>query len=154
MIPPLVEGQRRSNHSGFMTEEKKLSLHPTSIAIVSLYNELYNSRKEVFFPIHDRQILKIDSIVKTVNAVYFGFDRFPTTEEKASAYFCYIIKNHPVTDGNKRLAVLWLEVFCQISNLQINPSVNLDEFVISVERESSRNMSSLVDFVKKVLFGE
>jgi fido (protein-threonine AMPylation protein) len=69
---------------------------------------------EVQFPLHEKQRAAIDTIVKTVNASYFGIIRFPTPEKRAVAYLCYIIKNHPVTDGNKRLAVLWFEVYCEV----------------------------------------
>ena len=102
-----------------MTEEKRKLLHPTSEILVNVYNLLVE-QKEVSFPIYDRQIFALDSIVKTINAEYFGFVRFLTNEDKAAAYFCYIIKNHPVTDGNKRLAVLWLDVFANSLELKLN----------------------------------
>ena len=68
-----------------MTEEKRKLLHPTSEALVQTYSLLFE-RKEVSFPIHERQVFALDSIVKTVNAEYFGFVRFPANEDKAAAY--------------------------------------------------------------------
>ena len=134
-----------------MTEEKKKLLHPTSEVLVEAYKTL-QSKNEVSFPIHDEQVFKLDSIVKTVNAEYFGFVRFPTNEDKASAYFCFIIKDHPVTDGNKRLAVLWLDIFCQISGIKISEHVKLDELAVGVEQEKGIEMGLLVKLVKIILF--
>ena len=87
-----------------MIEGKNKSLHPISELLSEAYNSLFR-KGEVSFPLHDIQVENIDSVVKTVHAEYFGFVRFKTPEEKASAYFCFIIKDHPVVDGNKRLAV-------------------------------------------------
>lgn len=137
-----------------MTEERKQSLHSISVVISNLYNTLHSVKKEVAFPLHEIHLQNIDSIVKTVNAAYFGLVRYPTNQEKASAYFCYIIKNHPMTDGNKRLATLWLEVFCSINNLKINPNLRLDELAITVETEKTIKMDLLIDIVKILLFDQ
>ena len=134
-----------------MTEEKRKSLHPTSEILVSTYNLLFE-RKEVSFPIHDRQILALDSIVKTVNAEYFGFVRFPTNKDRAAAYFCFIIKNHPVTDGNKRLAVLWLDIFSNTVGLEIKKYIKLDELAVGVEKEKGIEMERLIQTIKIILF--
>lgn len=134
-----------------MTEEKRKLLHPTSEILASTYNLLYK-KGEVSFPIHEGHIFALDSIVKTINAEYFGFVRFPTNEDKAAAYFCYIIKNHPVVDGNKRLAVLWLDIFCNTLGIKINPSIKLDELAVAVEREKLE-MEKLIRTVKIILFG-
>ncbi|MDP9249426.1 MAG: Fic family protein [bacterium] len=134
-----------------MTEEKKRSLHPTSEVLVEVYKTL-EERKDVSFPIHDEQIFKLDSIVKTVNAEYFGFVRFPEDEDKASAYFCFIIKGHPVTDGNKRLAVLWLDMFCHFRGIRINENVRLDELAVGVEKVKDIEMGDLIKLVKVILF--
>ncbi len=105
----------------------------------------------MFFPIQNTQILNIDSTVKTVNADYYGKARFPHYQDKASAYFCYLIKDHPVIDGNKRIALLWLEIYCHINNLKINPAIHLDELAILVEREKI-DLYTLSVRVKQILF--
>lgn len=85
-----------------MIEERKKSLHPISVVLCEIY-EVLASKGEISFALYDEQIDKIESVVKTAEASYFGVTRFPQPEEKAAAYFCLIIKDHPVTDGNKRL---------------------------------------------------
>ena len=133
-----------------MTEERKKSLHPHSKALVEIYNFLYE-QKEVFFSITDYQIENIDSTVKTVNATYFNAIRFLTVEDKASAYFCFLIKDHTVIDGNKRLALLWLEIYCKINSVEISPKVDLDVLAIVVEREQG-HIIDVIREVKEILF--
>src|SRR3989344_1010968 len=132
-----------------MTEEKRKLLHPTSEILVNTYNILLE-RKEVSFQLHDQHIFALDSIVKTVNAEYFGFLRFSTNEDKAAAYFCLIIKNHPVTDGNKRLAILWLDIFSNSLELTIDKDIKLDELAVGVEQEKSIEMDKLIQTIKKI----
>lgn len=134
-----------------MTEERSRSLHPISLVLCDAYNALYE-RGEVSFPLFEPQVRNIDSIVKTVNATYFGFVRYPTPEEQAAAYFCYIIKGHPVTDGNKRLAVLWVQFFCDSLGLDLQlPEGILDGIAVAVE-QSSEKIEELIPVVRQILF--
>ena len=129
-------------------------MHPISEFLFGIYNSLLN-KGEIFFPLLDEQKTKIDSIVKTVNSDYFGFERFPTPQDKAAAYFCLIIKNHPVTDGNKRLAVFTTQVYVGAHDLVIvlpNGST-LDEIAVAVEA-SKFNNDELVNLVKIIFFGD
>lgn len=135
-----------------MTEEKRKSLHPDSKHLVRAYNILQD-KGEVTFPVFDEQIFNLDVIAKTVNAKYFGIVRFPTPEHQASAYFCFIIKDHPMTDGNKRLAVLWLEIFSGALNIRINENVKLDVIAVAVEQEKTMQMDNIINTVKNILFG-
>ena len=136
-----------------MTEEKKQSLQLISRLLCDIYNTLYDT-KEVSFLLQDEHLDKIDSIVKTVEGTWFGFTHYPTEKDKAAAYFCFIIKDHPVIDGNKRLSVLWLDVYCTALNLKINipKSLSLDQLDVTVENEKTMSMEELVGIVKLILF--
>jgi hypothetical protein len=136
-----------------MTEEKRSSLHETSVALCEVYGVLL-ANGQVTFPLTEEGVNKIDSIVKTVNANYFGVTRFRSRKERAAAYFCLIIKDHPVTDGNKRLATLWLQVYCDIFKLNLKPELTLDVLAVSVEKDKFFELSNLVTIVKFALFGE
>ena len=134
-----------------MTEEKKQSLHPVSNVLCQVYKILYE-KGEVSFPITDDNVEKIDTIVKTVYSHYFGVTRFYTEKEQAAVFFCLIIKDHPMIGGNKRLAVLWLQVFCDTFNLKIQSKIPLDELAVSVEAEKKISMDELYFIIKKILF--
>lgn len=128
-------------------------MHPISKILCQTYVELHKEG-QVSFPLHEEQKRAIDSVVKTVNAHYFGVERFPTPEDKAVAYLCYIIKDHPVTDGNKRLALLWFDVYCMVQHLTPNDSpFGLDALAVSIEKEE-RGMEEIFSDVKEILFGK
>ena len=135
-----------------MTEEKKQSLHPISISLRRVYN-LLQQKGEVLFVLEDVHIDKLDTIVKTIYGTYFGFTRFPTYEDKAVGFFVLIIKDHPVTDGNKRLALLWLEILCDACGLKMNlEKMPLDKLAVSVEQEKNMDNDQLFTTVKSILF--
>ena len=126
-------------------------MHPISKTLCKTYTELYNEG-QVSFPLHDSQREAIDSVVKTVNANYFGIERFKTSQEKAVAYLCFIIKSHPVTDGNKRLAILWFEIFCEIYELKPDYSeYSLDEIAVAIEKAELK-MEEMLGIIKTILF--
>lgn len=134
-----------------MTEEKKKLLHEVSSLLCQAYNVLIENG-HVSFPLHDEQIHKIDTVVKTVYADYFGHISYPTEKDRASAFFCLIIKDHVVTDGNKRLATMWLEIYCNTFSLKISNLIPLDELAVSVEAEKELTLQELVQTVKFILF--
>lgn len=118
-----------------MTEEKKQYIQQILSLLCSLYNKLYEEGK-VAFPLAQMNLDKLESVVKTIEADYFGSERFPNSAQKAAAYFTLLIKSHSVSDGNKRLAVLFLEAFCQIKDLRVNTErqPKLDELAVSVAK--------------------
>jgi hypothetical protein len=138
------------NLSGNTTGAKNTLMHPISALLCEAYDSL-RAAGEVSFPLHNKQRIALDAVVKTVNASYFGFVRFPRAEERAAAYLCYIIKSHPVTDGNKRLAVLWFEVYCDVQKLRPRLTTSLDRLAIAIEH-STLSILELLDAVTRILF--
>lgn len=110
-----------------MTEEKRKLLHPISEALARVYNQLYEI-KEVKFPLYDSHLENVDTVVKNVEAHYYGRELYPTPQDKVAACFCFIIKDHPFTDGNKRMAVIWLDILRNVYGLTIRllKSMTLD----------------------------
>lgn len=125
-------------------------MHPISESLCRVYNGLY-ARGEVAFPLHRVQEENIDAVVKTVEARYFGITRYAELRTRAAAYFCYLIKDHPVTDGNKRLAVLWLQVYCEALGLEIDPVWSLDSLAVAIERDAM-SMDELVEIAELAIF--
>ena len=126
-------------------------MHKISQLLCEAYAELHR-KGQVQFPLYEKQVRAIDAVVKTVNANYFGVERFLTPQDKAIAYLCFIIKDHPVTDGNKRLALLWFSVYCSVQGLKPDASpYGLDVLVVSIE-QSELDMETLMKFVKAILF--
>lgn len=127
-------------------------MHPISKLLCDAYNELFKNG-QVKFPLHEKQRVAIDSVVKTVHANYFGIERFPTEIDKAIAYLCLIIKDHPVIDGNKRLAIFWFTIYCIVNDLQPNTTtIGLDALAVSIEREKEQPLYEMMAVVRQVLF--
>jgi len=57
--------------------------------------------------------------IKTNNI--FGKTEFPSIYHIAAAYLCYILKNHPFIDGNKRTALATSITFLQWNNILFSP---------------------------------
>jgi death-on-curing protein len=63
----------------------------------------------------------------------FGEDAYPTIPEKAAAYAFFIAMGHPFNDGNKRTAVLALEVFLEINGFELRqPDEDIEEMMVSL----------------------
>ncbi len=129
-------------------------MHPISELLCDAYSELYK-QNQVKFPLYEEQKVAIDSVVKTVHATYFGFERYPTPIDKAVAYLCLIIKDHVVTDGNKRLAILWFRIYCVVNKLEvINPDPKLDVLAVAIEKEKELSLDKIMELVRKIIFSK
>ena len=49
---------------------------------------------------------KLKSIIGAINQTFDGRELYPTAEEKAAHLLYFTVKDHPFTDGNKRLAAI------------------------------------------------
>ena len=127
-------------------------MHPISEVLFSVYEELHR-RSQVAFPLIEKHKHNLDSIVKTVNANYFGVHVYPTSEERACMYFYLILKNHPVTDGNKRLSVLWFQLYCDTQNLRPNyTAYSLDKLAVALLESSPDERKEILLLLKDLLF--
>ncbi|PIR38610.1 MAG: hypothetical protein COV34_00845 [Candidatus Zambryskibacteria bacterium CG10_big_fil_rev_8_21_14_0_10_42_12] len=118
-----------------------------------MYSKLCE-QESIRFPLYEKQRKAIDAVVKTVEGSWFGVTRFSASEEKAVAYLCFIIKDHPVTDGNKRLALLWFKIYCEVFELRPQePEYGYDALAVGIEK-TKLEMDSLLEAVKLILFGK
>ena len=127
-------------------------MHPISEVLCEVYSELFN-RGQVSFPLQGIHRNNLDAIVKTVNATYFGRERFQSSEDKAVAYLYLLVKDHALVDGNKRLAILWFSVYCRA--LKLEPQYlefTLDQIAVAIERSESDKMDEIMDAVRIILF--
>jgi prophage maintenance system killer protein len=130
-------------------------MHPISRILCGVYDSLRDAG-EVQFPLHQSHKDALDTVVKTVEAAYFGPARFATPQDQAAAYFYHLIKKHPVPDGNKRLAVLWVQIFCNALDVAIRPEASLDVLAVAVSRSRGDRYPDhvLIPVIKELLFGD
>lgn len=128
-------------------------MHQISELLCLIYKELHKNG-QVSFPLSEKHKKAIDSVVKTVNASYFNIERYPGNRAKAAAYLFFLIKDHPLTDGNKRMAVFWFSVFCVTNNLERRDlELGLDELAVAVEK-SQLPHTELINLLVQILFTE
>jgi len=71
-------------------------------------------------PVRDLGLL--DSACHRPKASFFGQEAYPTVAAKAAALMHSVARNHALTDGNKRLALLATVVFLRINGYALELS--------------------------------
>lgn len=65
-----------------------------------------------------------DGLDAVIGAIYQGFgdqELYPTVEEKAAHLLYFVVKDHPLSDGNKRSAAALFITFLERNNSLLNP---------------------------------
>jgi DNA ligase (NAD+) len=107
--------------------------------------ELLLSKNLISFPLTKEGKEEVEALVANINNSYFGREIYSSFEEKAVAYFYFIIKDHPFTDGNKRTGSLVFEVVCALNKLEPNYSkIKLDEIAVFIEKTQEQDHQKVI----------
>jgi death-on-curing protein len=79
------------------------------------------ARAAVGGPVEVRDIGLLDAAVHRPRASVLGQDAYPELLDKAAALLHSLAANHPLVDGNKRLAWLATYVFCAKNGVELDP---------------------------------
>ena len=79
------------------------------------------ARLAVGGPIDVRDLGLLDAAVHRPRASVLGQDAYPDLLTKAAALLHSLARNHPLVDGNKRLAWLATYVFCAKNGVELDP---------------------------------
>ena len=79
------------------------------------------ARLAVGGPIEVRDLGLLDAAVHRPRASVLGRDAYPDLLTKAAALLHSLARNHPLVDGNKRLAWLATYVFCAKNGVELDP---------------------------------
>ena len=88
---------------------------------LSVEQALRIARTAVGGPVEVRDIGLLDSAVHRPRASVLGQDAYPDQFTKAAALLHSLARNHPLVDGNKRLAWLATYVFCAKNGVELDP---------------------------------
>jgi death-on-curing protein len=88
---------------------------------LTVEQSLHIARFAVGGPIHVRDVGLLEAAVHRPRASVLGQDAYPDLFTKASAHLHSLARNHPLVDGNKRLAWLATYVFCARNGVELNP---------------------------------
>jgi len=98
--------------------------YPTLTLVVRLL-------EKVGFRVRDLNLL--DAALARPQATFGGQQLYPTFELKAAAMAHYIIKNHPLFDGNKRGSWIVIGVFAGLNDMTLEAtSDEIVDFVLAV----------------------
>ena len=79
------------------------------------------ARHAVGGPVEVRDLGLLDAAVHRPRASVLGQDAYPDLFTKAAALLHSLARNHPLVDGNKRLAWLATYVFCAKNGVELDP---------------------------------
>jgi death on curing protein len=71
-------------------------------------------------PVHVRDVGLLEAAVHRPRASVLGHDAYPDLFNKAAALLHSLARNHPLVDGNKRLAWLATYVFCAKNGVELD----------------------------------
>lgn len=88
----------------------------------------------------------LESAAFRPRATVFGSDAYPSVYEKAAALMESLARNHPLVDGNKRLALGALIVFLGVNGLRLNlTNDQAYDFTIKVATGNFASVSAIAD---------
>lgn len=67
---------------------------------------------------------QLQGILGNINQTFDGKDLYPSAEEKAACLLYFVIKDHPFSDGNKRISSLLFLLFLDENGLLEKSSIN------------------------------
>lgn len=85
-------------------------------AIISLKQELL-TKKEATELFGNERSDALAGIIGAIHQTFGGQDLYPSIEEKAANLLYFLIKDHPFTDGNKRIGSFLFLLFLQINGV-------------------------------------
>ena len=95
----------------------------TGKAIKALKNDLL-ARGEATELFGQERGASLQGILGNLDQTFGGQDLYPSLEEKAAHLLYFVIKDHPFSDGNKRIGSFLFLVFLQENNLLAQSGIN------------------------------
>lgn len=81
----------------------------------------------------------------------FGEDAYPTFAEKAAALMHLLARNHPLVDGNKRLAWSATRAFCLLNHLDLRYDVDDAERLVLDVAAGSLDVPDVAGWISRRL---
>ncbi|MFO8011234.1 MAG: type II toxin-antitoxin system death-on-curing family toxin [Dehalococcoidia bacterium] len=90
----------------------------------------------------------LESSLAQPRMTFEGKDLYPTISDKAAILGYSLIKNHPFSDGNKRIGHASMEVFLLLNGLEIQSSVDEQETTILKIAAGEMSLVAFTDWIK------
>ena len=108
--------------------KKSLQYGKAIEAILALKNELME-RGEAGDLFGQERGQNLQGILGNIERTFDGQDLYPSVEEKAAHLLYFVIKDHPFSDGNKRIGSFLFLVFLRENNLLEQSGINANGLV-------------------------
>jgi death on curing protein len=106
-------------------------------------------RAAVGGPVEVRDLGLLDAAVHRPRASVLRQDAYPDMFTKAAALLHSLARNHPLVDGNKRLAWLATYVFCAKNGIELDPSDDdAYELVVGVAAGEIDEVAVIADWLR------
>lgn len=140
--------------SGLNKSQVKFTADELIQALVELKQDLYKKKIATELFGQEKQPNAIAGIVGNIFQSAFGEEIYPSIEEKAAHLLYFIIKNHPLNDGNKRsgaFAFIWLLNKTKTLNTsKITPQV-LTTLTLLVAESDPHNKDQIIGLILQIL---
>jgi death-on-curing protein len=91
-----------------------------------------------------RDVGLVDSVASRPRTTMFGEEAYPDPHQKAAALMHSVLRNHPLIDGNKRLAWVAARVFLALNGFDFRPDDDLaTEFVLAAAAGESDDLDTV-----------
>ena len=116
---------------------------------LSTEQALVIARYAVGGPVQIRDFGLLDAAVHRPRAGMFGQEAYPDVFTKAAALLHSLAANHPLVDGNKRLAWLATYVFCAKNGVHLDPADDdAYDFVVRVAAGELSEITEIAECLK------
>lgn len=135
------------------TAGKSLDYQQVSAAIVTLRSEL-RGRGEAGDLFGQERGQHLQGILGTLDQTFGGQDLYTSVEEKAAHLLYFVIKDHPFSDGNKRIGAFLFLLFLRGNNLLDQSHLNdngLVALALLIAESDPRQKDLLVRLVMNLL---
>jgi death-on-curing family protein len=102
-------------------EVNELSYNSALVAIVSIKQDLI-AKQEASELFGNEKDNSLKGILGSIYQTFDGEDLYPSLEEKAAHLIYFVIKNHPFSDGNKRIGCFLFLLFMS-KNKNLSPNI-------------------------------
>ena len=95
-----------------------------------------------------RDIGLLSSAVDRPRTTVFGEDAYPTIESKAASKLHSLARNHPLVDGNKRLAWAGMRTFLILNDADIEYTVNDAEYMVLAVATGDWDVAEIAEWIR------
>lgn len=96
-----------------------------------------------------RDLGLLESAAARPRTTVFGADAYPSFAEKAAALMHSLARNHPLVDGNKRLAWAATRVFCLLNGADLLMDVDAAESMVLAVARGELDVPELADILAR-----